>query len=381
MGGPEVSDLFAHQVSRASLEAKVEEFGPLVASGSGDMAILRLHESPLVEVRLKAEVVLLGTFDVSDARSVVMARWEVERAKNEVVTRGVVAEIDEFVLPRDELRLESLLTRLAIQANFTPVKPRLRGIGLVTNRAVELLDDPETWVAATAAIHDVGIEFIPRGDPSNQRYIDEVERLLAMNRHSVLIVVHDHERWIWNRTSSYQKRPRRVAVSVAASTGPTWIRVISAAMGEIANASPEIPIVRWGDDALSRVTARTGGSFHISDRAKGHLLRNPYPRVERMLEHLERLADLADALVSGDLDGDRFVKKARLDFALEISLFDSNISEQAAAFRHDGALLDNRPHVKVDDYTNPGDCGRIYFGIDRASGRIVVDFVGIHDRY
>lgn len=40
--------------------------------------------------------------------------------------------------------------------------------------------------------------------------------------------------------------------------------------------------------------------------------------------------------------------------------------------------------MKVDDYTNPSECGRIYFGLDERPDarvwRFVVDPIGLHDR-
>ena len=58
---------------------------------------------------------------------------------------------------------------------------------------------------------------------------------------------------------------------------------------------------------------------------------------------------------------------------------DAIISPKDARFDYDGRTLDNRPLVKVDDHTSSSQCGRIYFALD--ARRIVVDHIGLHDRY
>jgi hypothetical protein len=381
-GGPKISDLFAQDRAMESLDQAVRDYGPLVSGESGKIALLRLHEEPFVEVELDTEVFLIVAVATEDRSTVLMARWEVDRLPNRVLRSGVLAGVDEFVLPRDTLSFETLMRRLASAVGFVPRKPRLRAVGLITPGAADILSDAESDVIAAGAIYDIEVDALPRGDPSDQLFFDQVDEVLQMNRHSILIVMHDFEKWIWKRIHRYRQRPHRVAIQVPARMGSDEaIRHVSAKLDEVSWAAPGVPAIEWGSDALARISSRTGGSFHLTPRAEGHLLDNGYPRVERMIQHLERLADLADALAAGDLDGGRLADQARVEFDLEISLFDSNISASASTFVFQEVKLDNRPHVKVDDYKNPADCGRIYFGFDAGQGWIVVDHVGLHDRY
>ena len=81
---------------------------------------------------------------------------------------------------------------------------------------------------------------------------------------------------------------------------------------------------------------------------------------------------------------ERIEEWARVNFELKIALHDKGIRDKDAFFEFEGQRLCNRPHVKVDDYTNPAECGRIYFGIDDRPAmnvwRFVVDHIGLHDR-
>jgi hypothetical protein len=45
----------------------------------------------------------------------------------------------------------------------------------------------------------------------------------------------------------------------------------------------------------------------------------------------------------------------------------------------DGCALSWEPHVKVDDYKDDRHrCGRIYFALDDARKRIVINHIGVH---
>jgi hypothetical protein len=154
----------------------------------------------------------------------------------------------------------------------------------------------------------------------------------------------------------------------------------AASFDVLASGSPPNPCLAWGPDALARVSFRINDAFALGDTAVKHLRRNPYPHVERMITHLERLADWADAWHSspGDQDG-RLVDWAHAEFKIEIALFDSTIANDTT-FTFDGKTLSNIPHVKVDDVKDLRECGRIYFGMDTEHRRVVVYHVGIHDR-
>jgi hypothetical protein len=105
---------------------------------------------------------------------------------------------------------------------------------------------------------------------------------------------------------------------------------------------------------------------------------NPYPKPERMLDHLTKLAHLAAAyrLAGGNL-GSGLPDFAVSTYGIEIALSDAGLSPRDIHL--EGRLLRATPHVKVDDHKAPDRCGRIYFAIDKEGLRFVVDHIGLHD--
>jgi hypothetical protein len=67
------------------------------------------------------------------------------------------------------------------------------------------------------------------------------------------------------------------------------------------------------------------------------------------------------------------------EFGFELARHDKGLVKAGQhLFFHDGAELSREPHVKVDDFKDPSRCGRIYFAIDTAGQRFVVDHIGLH---
>ena len=64
---------------------------------------------------------------------------------------------------------------------------------------------------------------------------------------------------------------------------------------------------------------------------------------------------------------------------LTIALFDNSINPPRLTLAGVTTDLRAKPHVKVDDYVAPDRCGRIYFAIDPANARFVIDHIGLHD--
>lgn len=46
-------------------------------------------------------------------------------------------------------------------------------------------------------------------------------------------------------------------------------------------------------------------------------------------------------------------------------------------FTHDGSVYLREPHLKLDDHVKPNEVGRVYFAVDSAGARFVVDHVGL----
>jgi hypothetical protein len=137
----------------------------------------------------------------------------------------------------------------------------------------------------------------------------------------------------------------------------------------------------WGEVAELVQILEDSDAFVLTDQARGQLTDNPYPDPERMWEHLERLANAAEAFHEADGEiGQRFEDwVVENGFKLDISLHDEGLSRSGAdQFEFEDTTYSREPHVKVDDYVDPASCGRIYFALDSANGRIIVDHVGLH---
>jgi hypothetical protein len=134
--------------------------------------------------------------------------------------------------------------------------------------------------------------------------------------------------------------------------------------------------VTW-ELAAVRIAALEGEHFELTERARRALKANPYRDVARMLHHVEALEGLARHYFEtrGEL-GVGITEFAMSEYKIGIALFDSKITPE---IKVDGRPLSTVPHVKVDDYKDPASCGRIYFAIDKARFRIIVDHIGLHD--
>ncbi|MEW2120248.1 hypothetical protein AB0945_34735 [Streptomyces sp. NPDC005474] len=136
----------------------------------------------------------------------------------------------------------------------------------------------------------------------------------------------------------------------------------------------------WGDVA-EQILALEGPHFHLTQRAVRMLTDNPYPKPSRMLTHIESLARVAMDYnqMRGDLGG-RLSEYAMSKEGIEIALTDSTLNPPAIhSVTVYGEPVYAIPHVKVDDFKNSVDCGRIYFALDREKFRFIVDHVGLHD--
>ena len=195
------------------------------------------------------------------------------------------------------------------------------------------------------------------------------------------------DRWVWRMARRFDGKTRTFR-----ALHTTSVRDAAAELASVVSITsqqwPERPARYWDDGALRRLVAREGESFVLTDRARAQILRNRYPDPERLLQHVELLADCAEAwheeMRSGAYSSQRFEEWALREFSLTIALHDKGIKDRDAYCEYDGVRLDNRPHVKVDDAVALSGCGRIYFAIDdrRAQNirRLVVDHIGLHDR-
>ena len=130
--------------------------------------------------------------------------------------------------------------------------------------------------------------------------------------------------------------------------------------------------------AKESILALVGPHFELTARAVAMLENNPYPKPDRMLNHMRKLEQLARHFheASGSM-GRRITDVAIERYGIEIALFDSALEEKTIEFS--GKTLNPQPHVKVDDYKRPDSVGRIYFAIDQSTKSFVIDHIGLHD--
>ena len=137
------------------------------------------------------------------------------------------------------------------------------------------------------------------------------------------------------------------------------------------------PVESW-QQFRDRVSDLESEAFVLTERCRDSLPNNPYPDPERMWDFTERLSRAArDRRELGGELGDRLADWVAENYHLEIALHDSNLGAWAD-FSFEGRSYSREPHVKVDDFKDPSECGRIYFAIDKEAGRFIVDHIGLH---
>lgn len=139
-------------------------------------------------------------------------------------------------------------------------------------------------------------------------------------------------------------------------------------------------VTTWADAAV-QIGNLAGPHFVLTDRARKMLPGNPYPNPARMLDFVSRLERVADSYFTLQAQlGVAVADFSMSQFEIEIALFDGKLSPSDVVV--DGHTLKGVkaiPHVKVDDAKDRAHCGRIYFAIDGANFRFIVDHIGLHD--
>lgn len=129
---------------------------------------------------------------------------------------------------------------------------------------------------------------------------------------------------------------------------------------------------------VENLDALEGPAFVITPNARD--VCNPciYRYPTRMWRHLELLAEAAEAWAAqGGTVGTRLEEWIHQNYGIEIALHDSSLGERGR-FTLEGKEYSREPHVKVDDYKGPDECGRIYFAYVAEESRFIVDHIGPH---
>lgn len=369
-----------YPIVRTRLEEALHSFGPLLTGAGVNGVFVGLHTVPLREIHTPEQVSYMSLFRRPDGSTSFLSiiEWAVNRRPDHTIQTVRDAEVDQIDLPQHSDRFSTILADLALKSNFVPYKG-LRVLLVVTDN-IDPCGQVERLLVPVAAVAGGEVALAPRGDPNDSRYLARLARLVSDKRPQLLVTLsHPRERWVTRfgeKFSSSGATWRRLKYQDLAAVPEQLIFAIEA----LARDGPDFPLMGWGRDALSRVTSYEGAGFQLTEQAKRHLRSNPYPDVERMLEHLELVAQLAQQWHDREVTNrERFDDWATPRTALRIATSDRNIPLKSAMFWFERAKLDNRPHIKVDDGVAPARCGRIYFAIE--DRRLVVDIIGIHDRY
>jgi hypothetical protein len=173
--------------------------------------------------------------------------------------------------------------------------------------------------------------------------------------------------------------PSRAGENAALLTDSDFTRSVEELRAQLDTPKEEAAIEpgRW-KEVHDKVSALQSEAFSVTSRCLKSLEGNPYPDPAKMFRFLKDLASAAEEWQrrQGDI-GDRFDRWAYAKFGIRIALHDSNLGDWTA-FEHEGQEYSREPHVKVDDHTSPGKCGRIYFALDKEKTRVIVDYVGLH---
>jgi hypothetical protein len=374
--------------AHASLVVGLQDYATAVSGGISSLT--GLHLAPDREILQRdGRSLLLRARTVEGRATVLAATWKADLLANGAPRDAVLVDIDEYQLPHELRRLERTLTSWARDTSFVPEHPILCLAAVALPDVTNALDGIESQLRAVAAVLNAEVDFfVADHNRRDARAHDAFQEIVLSNRHDLLVTLsHADQKWVWKLARRFENDRRTFRVLPITSVADAADELANVLPGFVA-AAPERPTEFWGPAALQRVDSRVCESFALSDRARSHLKRNPYPNPERMLDHLERLADCADAwrreLGARKVAPERLADWAMLRFGLSLALHDHGIKEKDATFEFDGQQLDSRPHVKVDDFVAPNACGRIYFGIDdrRSDGtwRFVVDHIGLHDR-
>ncbi len=139
----------------------------------------------------------------------------------------------------------------------------------------------------------------------------------------------------------------------------------------------EAAVEGW-DEFQERMEELEHAGFVLTEHCRGMIRGNAYPDPARMWHFTERLSQAARAWrgLAGEI-GDRLADWIGTNYEIEVALHDGTLGSWVD-FSFEGESYSREPHVKVDDFKNPRECGRIYFAVDSDGLRFIVDYIGLH---
>lgn len=360
VGSPNsLTGLFQQPTGRAvqSVVDASAELGEVITGGL--LSLVSLHAEPAREIALpNGTTVLLKPVVVEGGIIVLSSSWAVSRLPNFAPHDGEIIDLDEFHAVRDLTRLERLLAEWSASLKFVPSYPTLRAVCVVVPEVAERFPDLGDRVRAMASVWCAELDYVVAShNPRDAREHGRFEKLVLSNRYHLLVTMSDpRSKWMWRLAGRFKKanRPHR---ALPMTSEEDAVEEFASVVAAVTRAMPGRPTEYWGPEAVARVKARICESFTLSDEAWRHLQRNRYPWPERMLEHIERLADVAEAWsmqkAAGTGADERLEEWVRVKFDLKIALHDKGILDKDAYFEFDQQRLCNRPHVKSTTTPTP----------------------------
>ena len=138
------------------------------------------------------------------------------------------------------------------------------------------------------------------------------------------------------------------------------------------------PIVTTWDQFYRRADELEGAYCKLTSACKNGIKSSAYYDPARMWQFASKLSEAARRYyLCGWSTNGRLEHWIQAAVGIEVALTDSQLGD--TSFEFDGSPLSWEPHVKVDDAKDDlTRCGRIYFAIDDAKTRFVINHVGIH---
>ena len=144
-------------------------------------------------------------------------------------------------------------------------------------------------------------------------------------------------------------------------------------------ASEELEVSPDFRELWPALETETNGALVFTDHAKATWIDSGYPFPDRMHAALQKLAQAAVSWrdLGGKL-GMSLTSWMTQEVGLQYAADDEGMRRaKLADFEYAGDTYLRLPHVKLDDNVSPDRVGRIYFAIDNANLRWIVDHVGV----
>lgn len=137
-------------------------------------------------------------------------------------------------------------------------------------------------------------------------------------------------------------------------------------------------VVETWDHFSERVQELEHSGFVLTAACHQMLIANAYPEPGGMWRFTKILSRAArDWRELGGEVGNRLADWIAENYEIEVALHDAGLGSWAE-FTFEGREYSREPHVKVDDFKNPMECGRVYFAVDSDGLRFIVDHIGLH---